>query len=347
MKRSVLPFWISLLAPLVAVNAGATAADLRPDLMVSAGDSITAAFIANTEASGADNPVSTADLRPPLSQMPNKPDLEAIYREIDNGIEPSSMEYYDEQAEKLLRAAQYLEHKGSLSWATGASVDSHYVRLTRHLNKVTGGRGQLRWANVAHSGARAKDLEQQADEILAWWDSDRYKSIAYVTLLIGANDACTTIFPGGTPSDDMAWQLRKFFAKLATIRQKDKIRILVAGMPRIPDLGFEPFRHHPLGRRMTCAAIQHLTKFCPSLVDWEDPKQYWENLAVVIRKNAILEHIVRESRRKYPNLDVRWTDTLFNADIAVKHLAKDCFHPNALGQDAISEKLWEAQPWFK
>jgi lysophospholipase L1-like esterase len=341
MSRSVL---LAIVLSLFPTLSQAQLTDPRPDLMVSAGDSITAAFIANTQASHPENEVSTADLRPPLSQMPNPPDLEALYREIDSGIEPSSREYYDEAQDRMLRASNLLEHKGSLSWATGGSIRSHYSRLARWMEKD---RRPLGYVNVAHSGARAKDLEQQADEILSTWDSDRYRSIAYITLLIGANDACSEVFPGGTPADEMAVALRKFIAKLATIDQRDRIRVLVAGMPRIPDLGFEPFRHHALGRRMTCAAIQHLTRFCPALVDWTDPMQYWNNLAVVLKKNAILEHIVQEASRQYPNLDIRYTGALFNADIAVKHLAKDCFHPNALGQSEIADKLWAAQPWFK
>jgi lysophospholipase L1-like esterase len=67
------------------------------------------------------------------------------------------------------------------SFSTGgaATVASHYVRIRTRSPGITG-----RAYNDARSGAKAADMPGQADRAVS-------QRVEYVTLLIGANDACT------------------------------------------------------------------------------------------------------------------------------------------------------------
>src|SRR5688572_5994076 len=69
---------------------------------------------------------------------------------------------------------------GRNSWSTGggAAVDSHYRRI-RDGNAAIRGNAE----NYAVPGALARDLADQADRAVA-------DKVQYVTVLIGANDAC-------------------------------------------------------------------------------------------------------------------------------------------------------------
>ena len=64
-------------------------------------------------------------------------------------------------------------------------------------------------------------------------------------------------------------------------------------------------------------------------------------------KNEILEESTLEANQKFPNLDIVYSDRLFNAKIGVPDLAADCFHPNSKGQQKLSMNVWDDQPWFQ
>jgi lysophospholipase L1-like esterase len=68
----------------------------------------------------------------------------------------------------------------SFSTGTDSGVNSHYLRI-RAKNSAISGRNY----NVARSGAKAADMPGQADAAVR-------QAAQYVTMLIGANDACTS-----------------------------------------------------------------------------------------------------------------------------------------------------------
>jgi lysophospholipase L1-like esterase len=84
----------------------------------------------------------------------------------------------------------------SRSWSTGGSVNSHYVRIRGVQPAITG-----RNFNDADTGARMADLNGQAQTAVA-------RGVQYVTILIGANDACRSSEAAMTPVATFETQFR-------------------------------------------------------------------------------------------------------------------------------------------
>lgn len=288
------------------------AASPKRFVMYTAGDSITAAFLARTSAADKD---------------------------------------LDDDVEKVIIDAKLGigDHKKHWSWASGRSIQSHYVRLreylSRHEPKVP-----LLVRNVARSGALTFDLADQADIM-----EDVYRrgdQIKYVTLLIGNNDVCQE-FETGAPDNNLEKRITRFFArvsKLATRNpdQNDRVRVLVSGLPRIPDLGRPDIAAWRINRLFTCRLLtQRVTRFCESLTVWRTEEQYLQRLAQVDAYDNRLRKIVEAAAKQYTNLDFYYSDALSSTPVTLPLLATDCFHPNIKGQSKIAELLWEDQPFFK
>ena len=130
------------------------------------------------------------------------------------------------------------------SWSTGsdASVDSHYQRIRDNNPKI---RGQAH--NYAEPGARAADLNGQARAAVA-------AKAQYITVLIGANDACARSVRDMTP-------VRTYRTQIGTA-----LRTLKKGLPQsrvlvvsIPDL----YRLWKLGHDDELAVRAWNTGICP------------------------------------------------------------------------------------
>ena len=67
----------------------------------------------------------------------------------------------------------------------------------------------------------------------------------------------------------------------------------------------------------------------------------------VISMNQILQNLVKETRKKYPQFDIAYGSSIEDFKLELSFLAEDCFHPNFTGQQRISDLLWIDQPWFK
>jgi lysophospholipase L1-like esterase len=136
---------------------------------------------------------------------------------------------------------------GRNSWSTGNgnSVDSHYKRI-RDGNPAIKGHAK----NFAVPGARAADLAGQADAAVR-------AKVAYVTILIGANDACTADVADMTTARSFRSSVDAALAKLK--KGLPKARILVVS---IPDL----YRLWQLGHADAKAVRAWNDGVCPSLL---------------------------------------------------------------------------------
>jgi len=172
----------------------------KPYLMAVLGDSISAG--------------SLADVPIPLQGTPE----EKVRKWADEGVS----------------AQLVITNKSTYSWASGLKIRSQYRLLRTWLQKNDPGR-RLDVLNVAWPGDRAVDLPAQVERVVEAMASGRYESLYYVTLLIGANDACASA--QGTPLVKMREQLMQALTRLSSIRQSEPIRVFVVGIPRIPDLG--------------------------------------------------------------------------------------------------------------
>jgi lysophospholipase L1-like esterase len=134
------------------------------------------------------------------------------------------------------------------SWSTGSSqaVNSHYRRIKAGNPKIAG-----KARNFAVPGARAADLQAQAVQAVK-------AKVAYVTILIGANDACA-------PSVDQMTTAGLFRdgvdAALYTLKKGlPKTRVL---MVSVPDL----YRLWETGHTNPAARLAWGLGECPSLLD--------------------------------------------------------------------------------
>lgn len=164
-----------------------------------------------------------------------------------DGDLPSSMAALGDSITAGVGACITFARCGRLSWSTGASglVNSHYRRL-RADNQAIKDNAH----NYSEPGARAADLPAQVDKAVA-------AKVEYVTLLIGANDACRGQVADMTPVADFRQALDAALGRLR--KGLPKARVLVAS---IPDLN----RLWEIGHteRRAVKAWSHGT--CPSLL---------------------------------------------------------------------------------
>ncbi len=240
-----------------------------------------------------------------------------------------------------------IENKKTFSWASGEKIMSHYVRLKEYmtLNHVP---GTLDMFNAAVPGNKAANLPEQAKSIVDEFKRGQYTSVKYITLLMGNNDACSDVSPIGTPEAAFSEDFMKGLSKLSEIQQSERIPVLVAGLPRIADLGFPAIQNTQVLHGLTCEVVRNrLLKFCNPLTLWKTPAEYQSRNAVVVQKNQLIQRIVEEARVRFPNLDLHFTSAMFGVDLQPSILAVDCFHPSAAGQAMLSSTLWNEQRWFK
>lgn len=236
------------------------------------------------------------------------------------------------------------QNKDTYSWASGKRINSHFMRMKEYMTR--NGLGTIDVLNAAIPGKETDNLEAQATKVVEKVRTDR-SVLKYVTLLIGANDVCSSESPVGTPNDKFYAGMMKGLAKLAEIQQADPIRILMPGMPRIPDLGFPRILEQRTTLGMTCKkARDQILKFCNPMTVWSTESEYRQRRAVVEGKNDLLRQVARDANERYPNLDIHYTDAVWNWELTPSVLAIDCFHPSQDGQSLLSSVLWGEQPWF-
>ncbi len=100
----------------------------------------------------------------------------------DPGPPPTSMASLGDSITRGFNACGWYVDCTSRSFSTGdySTVNSHYLRI-RAVNPAINGRNH----NAASTGAKSADLYGQAGTAVS-------QGVGYVTILIGANDACTS-----------------------------------------------------------------------------------------------------------------------------------------------------------
>ena len=211
-----------------------------------------------------------------------------------------------------------------LSWSTGddTSVDSHYRRI-RDVNAKIRDHAH----NYAEPGARTADLNDQARSAVA-------AKAQYVTVLIGANDACARQLRDMTPVRTFRGQLD---TALRTLKKGlPKSRVLVVS---IPDL----YRLWQLGHGNEQAVRAWNLGICPSLLanptstaaaDERRRRQVADRIDAYDRQLA-------DACRAYGKR-CRWDGgevhgVRFSLDL-VNHL--DYFHPSSEGQATLARVTW-------
>ena len=209
---------------------------------------------------------------------------------------------------------------GHNSWSTGAAtdVDSHFLRI-RAADRAIDGHAY----NYAEPGAEAADLAGQAGRAVT-------AKAEYVTILIGANDACA---PRVDAMTDTATFRTQVDAALHVLRRGlPKARILIVS---IPDL----YRLWQLGHDDPQAVRAWNLGICPSLL--ADPTA--TTRAAQTRRHQVADRIDAYDRelaaacRAYGKR-CKWDGGAVHAVrfslSLVNHL--DYFHPDADGQRRLA-----------
>ncbi len=212
------------------------------------------------------------------------------------------------------------------SWATGTDRDvrSHWQRLD-----ASGDRAH----NVAVSGARVTQLAGQVQAAVALRPD-------YVTVLIGANDACVGEVSVMTPLEDFA---AAFDTALDTlVAQLPDVRVLVLSIPDLLRL-WEVGRDDPRVRRSW-----ESTGVCRSMLG--EPAD--TGASAQERRNHVRQR-VREYNAAMATTCARHGDRCrHDAGAVFEHRftlddvsTVDYWHPSRRGQATLAEVAWRAGFW--
>ncbi len=221
------------------------------------------------------------------------------------------------------------------SWSTGTNpvVDSQFQRI----QAIDPGRNPEAF-NDAVSGARASGLDAQA-QTAAGQDPD------YVTIEIGANDACRSTIAAQTPTATFRSQVETALNGL--VNADPKLYIEVASIPDINQL-LTIFTNPPdpnaLARWSAFNVCQALL-VNPLSTDQTDVQRRAAFRDQVIAYNGALADVCAEFKRCQFDNNAVFKSPFTAADVATLTTVgstADYFHPSIMGQAQLAETTWNA-----
>jgi lysophospholipase L1-like esterase len=210
------------------------------------------------------------------------------------------------------------------SWSSGtpSSVRSHYLRILDAQPEISG-----RNFNVAVSGARMRDLDAQAAAV-----NDR--AVAYITILIGANDLCSRTVGGMTSVEAFRTEFEEAMAALSA--GSPRARIYVVSIPNL-------YRLWVILKDDALARLAWRTfDICPSLL--KDPRSTdAEDVArrrVVKQRSIAFNAVLKEVCALY--IHCRFDErALFHEPFTPVDISeRDYFHPSLQGQQRLAQVTW-------
>jgi lysophospholipase L1-like esterase len=215
------------------------------------------------------------------------------------------------------------------SWSTGSdpAVGSHYDRIVA-ASAASGTSPLATHAfNDAQSGAKMAALAPQ----LARAASQR---VEYVTVLMGANDLCTSSVATMTPTAAFGAQ---FAGALAAFFAADPgAHLFVASIPDLFQL-WDSLRSNPLAQ-----ATWTLARICPAMLSLTGTAT--DRAAVVAQEradNTVLQAACARFRHCRFDADAVYQTVFGAADVS----SVDYFHPSVAGQQKLAAVTWAAGFW--
>ena len=219
----------------------------------------------------------------------------------------------------------YGDHPGQ-SWSTGSTsydgIASHYERI-RQLNSAITGRGY----NDAVTGAKMAAAPTQAGQAVG-------QGARYVTILLGANDLCTSAPATMTSTDSFR---ASFSQAMATLMAQDrKPYVFVSSIPNLYQL-WQVLHTNSLAR--WAWANFHICQSMLAATNTDTQRQQ-----VVAREEAF-NQILAEVCAQYPRC--RWDGgAVYDYRFSTSQVsALDFFHPSLSGQAALARVTWAASWW--
>lgn len=219
----------------------------------------------------------------------------------------------------------YGDHKRH-SWSTGGAwldgIRSHYERI-RSVNTVIGGRNH----NVAARGAKMRHGPGQAAAAVSF-------DVDYVTIMLGANDVCTSSRSTMTSVPDFRARFEETLATLTT--GLPEARVFVASIPNVYHL-WEIYRGSPVARTVWRAA-----RICQSMLSAANTEADRQK---VLRRLRAFNDVLAGVCGTYSNCRFDGY-AVFEFPFARSHISRlDFFHPSLSGQAQIASVTW-ARSWW-
>jgi lysophospholipase L1-like esterase len=237
---------------------------------------------------------------------------------------PHSMAALGDSITRGFNACGWYVDCPSRSWSTGSttSVNSHLARL-QQLGPVTA-------YNDAKSGAKMSSLASQATTAAGATQQARY-----VTILLGANDACTSSESTMTPTATFAAQLDSGLASLKASAASPYVFIAsIPDVKRLWQIGKDSF---------SARSAWSLFGVCQSML--ANPRSTAQ--ADVDRRNRVRQRvqdynaILAERCLAYGDHCRYDGGAVFGYPFALSQVSTwDYFHPNTSGQAALAAVTW-------
>jgi lysophospholipase L1-like esterase len=212
------------------------------------------------------------------------------------------------------------------SWSTGGGVfdgiRSHYERILAANPAIF-----RRNYNDARAGARMRDAQAQAQLAVT-------QQAAYVTILMGDNDVCTSSPATMTPVADFRAQFAAAMAVLASLPAGS--HVFVSSIPNIYRL-WQLFHTNPAARFIWSAA-----QICQSMLS---PNNTEQDRQAVLAREQVFNQVLEEVCGRYTFC--RFDDyAVFNYQFSASQVSKlDYFHPSLSGQAVLASITWQRSWW--
>jgi lysophospholipase L1-like esterase len=219
----------------------------------------------------------------------------------------------------------YGDHPGQ-SWSSGSTsydgIVSHYERI-RRVNPAITGRGY----NDAVSGAKMAAAPTQATQAVN-------QGARYVTILLGANDLCTSSPSTMTSTTTFRAQFSQAMATL--MAQERDPYVFVSSIPNLYQL-WEALHTNSLAR--WAWANFHICQSMLAATNTETQRQQ------VVTREVAFNQILAEVCAAYARC--RWDNkAVYNYRFSASQVSSlDFFHPSLSGQAALARVTWTASWW--
>jgi GDSL-like Lipase/Acylhydrolase family len=219
----------------------------------------------------------------------------------------------------------YGDHPGQ-SWSTGSTsydgIASHYERI-RQLNPAITGHA----SNDAVTGAKMAAAPTQAGQAVG-------QGARYVTILLGANDLCTSSPSTMTSTDSFR---ASFSQAMTTLMAQDrKPYVLVGSIPNLYQL-WQVLHTNSLAR--WAWANFHICQSMLGATRTEADRQ------LVVSREQAFNQILGDVCAQYSRC--RWDNkAVYNYQFSASQVsALDFFHPSLSGQAALARVTWNSSWW--
>jgi lysophospholipase L1-like esterase len=240
---------------------------------------------------------------------------------------PSSMSSLGDSITRGFNACGWYSDCTDRSWSTGGytGVNSHYLRI-RAKNATINGRN----FNDARSGAKMTDLNGQAQTAVS-------RGVDYVTILMGANDACTSTEAGMT---SVATYRAQLDSALATLKNGlPNAAVFIGSVPDVKRLWF-------IGKDSSSARSAWANfGICQSML--ANPQSTAQ--ADVDRRNRVQQRVrdfnaqLAQACTAYGTNCKYDNDAIFNYQFVLSQVSGwDYFHPNTAGQQVLASVTYAA-----